>query len=78
MKTAITKEMLEDDEQIFLMQWVATKPRIRDYILHIPNQRMCKIGYRMKLKKLGARNGVSDLFLAYPTTKHHGLWIEMK
>jgi hypothetical protein len=31
-----------------------------------------------KLKKEGMKTGTSDLLLAVPTTKYHGLWLEMK
>lgn len=68
----------EDQEQIWLMDWIATQPKIRNYILHIPNQRMCTPGYRRKLGRMGVKAGVSDLFLALPTTQYHGLWLEMK
>ena len=31
-----------------------------------------------KLKRLGVKPGVFDLFFARPNKKFHGLWIEMK
>lgn len=30
------------------------------------------------LKLMGMEPGASDLFLAYPTSRHHGLWLEVK
>jgi hypothetical protein len=52
--------------------------RVWDYLIAIPNEgkRDPKVG--AKHKKLGLKPGVSDLFLAYPMTSVHGMWIEMK
>jgi len=30
------------------------------------------------LKRMGLRPGVSDIFIYYPTTSFHGLWLEVK
>lgn len=60
------------------MDWIETQPKIREDIFHIPNQRMCSVGYRRKLARMGVKSGVSDLFLPYPHNGYHGLWIEMK
>lgn len=33
---------------------------------------------RMKFKTEGLRSGVPDMFFAYPSGRHHGLYLEMK
>jgi hypothetical protein len=44
----------------------------------IPNGGKRHIGVARKLKAEGQRAGVPDLFLAYPSQKWHGFFIEMK
>ena len=69
----------ESKEQITFLDWLSLQhPTIRPYIFHIPNERKAKkiSGYILKL--MGVMPGVSDLFLAWPTGKYHGLFIEMK
>lgn len=75
-------EASEDEEQIALMDWSKFNPICREYLIHIPNQRMCSIQYGKKLQRMGVKSGVSDLFLAYPKFYKNeikgGLWIELK
>jgi hypothetical protein len=71
----------EEGEQIALFQWVRLQQKVwpeLELLHHIPNG-----GYRgktagAKMKALGAKPGVLDLFL--PVARHgwHGLYIEMK
>lgn len=78
----------EDAEQKALIQWAdmtrfPTAPasggdKIGDHLFAIPNG-----GWRgrieaARLKGLGVRAGVSDLFLAFPVGKFAGFFIEMK
>ena len=72
----------EDAEQGALIQWARLCPlhdgRVSDWLVAIPNG-----GYRCRktagiLKATGVKRGVSDLFLAWPTKNHAGLWIELK
>ena len=70
--------MTEAQHHIGLMSLAKTQPILDEYLIHIPNG-----GYRhpleaIKLKKMGVKPGVSDLFLAYPNRIYHGLWIELK
>lgn len=46
--------------------------------IHIPNEgkRSAKTGFH--LLQMGLRPGASDFFIARPTSKHHGLFVEMK
>lgn len=70
---------IEDDEQMALIRWARLDNwPVRDYLVAIPNG-----GYRNareggRLKAMGVKPGVSDLFLAYPVLRSHGLWIELK
>jgi hypothetical protein len=74
----------EHQEQCLVIKW-ATTYRINDckeflisYLISIPNGGRRNLGVAMKLKMEGVKSGVSDLFLAIPSRKYSGLWIEMK
>ena len=73
---------LEDAEQIALMQWaeLATVAgyRVTDYLFAIPNGGKRNIREAARLKRMGVKAGVSDLFLPIPCGPAHGLWIELK
>lgn len=47
-------------------------------VLHIPNGGWRSKSEAARLKAMGVRAGVSDLFLPIPSSGKHGLWIEMK
>lgn len=47
-------------------------------IYSIPNGANKSIAARMKFKREGLLAGVPDLCIPEPTSKHHGLYIEMK
>ena len=36
------------------------------------------IGYLKKLKKMGMKTGVSDIFIAIPKGEYNGMWLELK
>jgi hypothetical protein len=78
MNDIFTLPPLEEEEHLAFMQWVKYNPEVRDLIIHIPNEGKRSVHYAQKLKRMGMRKGVSDFFLPLPTTKHHGLWIELK
>ena len=71
----------EDDEQAAVMEWaVLMEKQFPELALlfHIANG-----GYRhpataSRMKKLGVKAGVPDLFLPVPRGQSHGLWVEMK
>lgn len=70
---------IEDDHQQAVIEWANAQPHnLGDYLIAIPNggNRSAREGAR--LKKQGVKAGVSDLFLAFPTLEHSGLWVEMK
>lgn len=68
----------ENEEAIALVQWVKTKPLIREYFIHIPNEGKRSFYSGALMKKMGLVSGVCDYFLAFPIGKYHGLWIELK
>lgn len=68
----------EEQEHLALIQWVILHPICRKYLIHIPNGGSRNIIEAAKLKKMGVKAGVSDLFLAYPNGIYYGLWIELK
>ena len=75
----------EDAEQKALIQWADITPmparpgeKIGDYLFAIPNGGYRKAREARRLKALGVRPGVSDLFFSVPSTTKHGLYIEMK
>lgn len=71
----------EDAEQLALMAWAKSHVggiRVSDYLIHIPNGGKRNPREAARLKRLGVKAGVSDLFLPVPRGPAHGLWIEMK
>jgi len=68
----------EKQEQIWLVEWLNYHPIVRDFFCKIDNEgkRTPAQGYMAKL--MGLRPGVSDLHIYYPTSNHHGLWLEVK
>lgn len=46
--------------------------------LHVANERRCSPQQGHRLKRLGVRKGVSDLFLPRKNAYASGLWIELK
>lgn len=71
----------EEQEQAAVIEWrdlmVAQFPDLED-LIHIPNGGWRSKSEAVRLKKIGVKPGVSDLFLPVPVGKYHGLWIEMK
>jgi hypothetical protein len=79
MKTKIPLPIpTEYQEHMAFMDWVELHPKIRELIIHIPNE---YDGGAIKGKRradMGVKRGVSDFLLPLPTKTHHGLWIELK
>jgi len=78
--------MSEAVEQIKVVEWCKTTAyRLHGtthygvgLIIHIPNGGLRSRSEAARLKAMGVRSGVSDLFLPVPVPPHAGLWIEMK
>lgn len=77
----VKKPVTEDDHQALVIMWAKSAegkwPCLR-WLYHIPNERKCTVIEGARLKRIGVKAGVSDLFLPYPCGGHHGLYIEMK
>ena len=78
----VKKPVSEDDHQALVVRWAESAQRGKwkclQWLLHIPNERKCTPAQGARLKRMGVRSGVSDLFLPAPIGGYHGLWIEMK
>lgn len=71
----------EHREQICLMQWAALSqgahPELA-LLMHIPNGEYRAKATAARLKAMGTKAGVPDLYLPVARGPWHGLWIEMK
>lgn len=71
----------EEQEQMTVIEWSRLMakqfPDLED-LIHVPNGGLRSKSEAVRLKRLGVRPGVSDLFLPAPVGKYHGLWVEMK
>ena len=80
--------MTEDQEQMRVVEWCRTSDWKRSnaglpeyglgLIFHISNGGWRSKSEAARLKAMGVKAGVSDLFLPIPVGELHGLWIEMK
>lgn len=65
--------------QVECVRWFRLQyPKYDKLLMAIPNGGKRDVRVARKLKDEGTIAGVPDLFLAVPTSKHAGLWIEMK
>ena len=61
------------------MNWVSYNlPDVFEDTHHFANQRSCSIQEGRKLKRMGVKRGVSDIFVAIPKNGKSGLWLELK
>lgn len=68
----------EDAIQQTVMDFIRTNPMLSKCAIHIPNEGKRTRFYGNRLKKMGMRPGVADLFIALPRNGYHGAWIELK
>ncbi len=72
----------EHQEQKALMLWARAQigkgRKALQNLFAVPNGGHREKAVAGKLKAEGVASGVPDLFLAWPTKQHHGLFIEMK
>ena len=68
----------EDLDQIAIFDWIRKNPYIEPFCFHIANERKCSPQQGAKLKSMGVKAGVSDIFVAIPKNGYHGLFIELK
>lgn len=71
----------EEYIQKAVMEWVSICPMtkaFKDYFIHCPNEGKRSLAYGKKMKSMGMRKGVSDLFIAVGRHGYYGAWIEIK
>lgn len=69
----------ESNEQIAVIDWVQLQhPWLREYTIHIGNERKSSYYAGYIMKRMGVLRGASDLFFAIPCEDYHGLFVEMK
>ncbi len=70
---------LESTIQCNFMQWLKLQcPAVHAVSFAIVNGGARTKSYGSRLKREGMKAGVPDVFIAYPTYKHPGMWIEFK
>lgn len=65
----------EQEEQITFSSWLTIK---KIPFFHIPNGGSRHIAEAVKLKMMGVKKGIPDIFIHVAKFPHHGLFIEMK
>lgn len=68
----------EEIEHIKLMDWIRSKKELAQYTIHVANERATSPAQGAKLKRMGVRSGVSDLFIGVPKGDYNGMWLELK
>jgi hypothetical protein len=69
----------ESQEQIAVIDFIKFQyPELLPFTIHIKNERKTSFYMGALNKRLGVLKGTPDLFIAWPTDRHHGLFIEMK
>lgn len=69
--------MKENEEQSLLFQWAEWHPLLSG-MFHIPNGEKRDAVTGARLKRMGVKAGIPDIFLPIPKGQWHGLFIEMK
>jgi hypothetical protein len=69
----------ETRTQISILNWLKLKhPNVYPYVIKIDNEgKRTKLGHVIAVK-MGLQQGASDLFIAWPTSDYHGLFLEIK
>ena len=79
--TEYVRRNSEDTEQETVIQWArmcsGRWPELK-LLYHIPNGGSRNKKEAVKLKRMGVKAGVADLFLPVARSGYHGLYIEMK
>lgn len=75
----LAKSGSEDGHQAALFCWAALSgiPELK-WLFHIPNGGSRHIAEASKLKAMGVKSGVPDIFLPVGRNSFKGLWIELK
>ena len=73
--------MKEWQEQAMLIEWATLMEQrypALHWLYHVPNGERRDVVTATKLKRMGVKAGVPDLFLPVPVGRYHGLFLEMK
>ena len=77
--SGLVKTSPEWKDQITGMTWLRLQhPVVAKHTMHIGNERKTSYWAGWIMKQLGVLKGASDLFMAWPNTLYHGLFIEVK
>lgn len=71
----------EENEQISVMDWaklMTGRWPVLERLYHTPNGGSRNLAEAAKLKRMGVKPGIPDLFLPFPAGGWCGLWLEMK
>jgi hypothetical protein len=69
----------EQKTQLAICEWLTRQyPRVSEHVIKIDNEGKRSVGGHMLARRMGLHKGASDLFIAWPTPKYYGLWIEVK
>lgn len=71
--------MLNEEEchQVTVFDWIRLN-KLDNICFHPANERKCSPAQGAKLKRLGVKKGVSDIFVMTARNGYHGLIIELK
>jgi hypothetical protein len=71
--------MTEQQHHETLIQWINLHPWHK-FVFHIANEQKggTNVMILNKLKRMGMKKGVSDLFFMLPRAQYHGLFFELK
>jgi len=65
-------------EQKDIVKWTKKVQTLKDYVLKIGNEGKRTIVQAVEEERMGLLPGASDLFIARPTGRYAGLWVEVK
>lgn len=69
----------ERQEQLTVMDWMRLQnPWLVNHTIYIMNERRASLHAGKLMNRMGRLAGASDLFIAYPTSKYYGLFLELK
>jgi len=69
----------ENKTQAAILEWLSLQyPEVRKHVIKIDNEGSHTPAGNMIRRRCGLHRGASDLFIAWPTLSHYGLWLEIK
>lgn len=69
----------EQKTQLAICEWLSKQHQeVFEHIVKIDNEGKRSVGGHVLSKRMGLHKGASDLFIAWPTEKYAGLWVEIK